>query len=268
MSSEVNFWLTMNPNLRSNLRRIPYARVFAAKLRKVRSSVAGEMHGQKIRFSEDGLSTIHNCDFLEDARFKKALAAAEATGSWQGWPMRWRAYIICWAAERAMNLEGDFVECGVNRGGFARMILDYVDFEGSGKKFFLFDTFKGFSPTHLTAGEKSSEYYSYPDCLEDVRKTFASFRSVDIIPGTVPETLSTREIGRVAFLSIDMNCVMPEIAAANHFWGKLVSGAVVLLDDYGFTEHIEQKHAFDLFAKERGVSVLTLPTGQGLMIKP
>ncbi len=47
-----------------------------------------------------------------------------------------------------------------------------------------------------------------------------------------------------------------------------MDGALVLLDDYGFYNHIEQKKAFDIFAKKKNVEILTLPTGQGLLIKP
>jgi O-methyltransferase len=227
------------------------------------------MHGQRFRFAEDGLSTIHNCDFLDDARFQRALSFAESTDSWHGWPMRWRAYIVCWCAEWAMHLPGDFVECGVNKGGYSRMICEYVTFESSGKRMFLFDTFQGFSDTHLRPEERQmKERYSYSDCLTDVRRTFSEFRSVDIVPGTVPETLAMRNIERCAFLSLDMNCVQPEIAAAEYFWDKMTSGGVIVLDDYGQSAHIAQKLAFDEFASSRGVSVLCLPTSQGLIFKP
>jgi len=244
-----------------------------AELTALRVSLDGRggqgMHGQQFRFAEDGLSTIHNCDFLEDPRFQRALSCAEKTDSWHGWPMRWRAYIVCWCAEWAMHVPGDFVECGVNKGGYARMILEYVTFETSGKRMFLFDTFRGFSDTHLLPEEQHlKESYSYPDCLTAVKRTFSGLRSVDIVPGTVPETLAMRTIEHCAYLSIDMNCVQPEIAAAEYFWDKMSSGGVILLDDYGQTAHIAQKLAFDDFARARGVSILCLPTSQGLIFKP
>ena len=65
----------------------------------------------------------------------------------------------------------------------------------------------------------------------------------------------------------DMNCVQPEIAAAEYFWERLVPGAVMLLDDYGHAGHELQKEAFDRFSKHHGVPLLVLPTGQGLIIK-
>lgn len=73
---------------------------------------------------------------------------------------------------------------------------------------------------------------------------------------------------RVCYLSLDMNCAAPEIAAAEYFWDKLVPGAVIVLDDYGWQKHDEQQPAFDRFAREKGVMVLLLPTGQGLIFKP
>ena len=188
----------------------------------------GAWRGSHSRYREDGLACIHNCDFLQDPGFQKAYAAGCETGSWGSWPLRWRAYVICWC-EIGQLLPGDFVECGVNRGGNVRMIMEYVDFSGLKKRFLLFDTFKGFSKSHLLPEErKVVGKYSYSDCLEQVRKTFGEFPSVSIIDGTVPETLAMDDTERVAFVSIDMNCVKPEIAAAEHFWSKLVPHGVIV----------------------------------------
>jgi hypothetical protein len=76
------------------------------------------------------------------------------------------------------------------------------------------------------------------------------------------------DIRRVCYLSIDMNIVEPEIAAIEFFWDKLSPGAPVVLDDYGWSNYRLQKEAMDRFARQRGVAILTLPTGQGLLLKP
>jgi hypothetical protein len=62
--------------------------------------------------------------------------------------------------------------------------------------------------------------------------------------------------------------VYPEIAAMEFFWDKLVPGALIVLDDYGWIGHYLQKEAIDEFLAPRNVKALTLPTGQGLIIKP
>jgi hypothetical protein len=53
-----------------------------------------------------------------------------------------------------------------------------------------------------------------------------------------------------------------------YFWDKLVSGGIIILDDYGWAKQINQKIAFDKFADIHGDRPLSLPTGQALIIKP
>ena len=60
----------------------------------------------------------------------------------------------------------------------------------------------------------------------------------------------------------------PELKAIEYFWDKLVKGAFVVLDDYAWITCEPQKEVFDKFAIEKGFEILTLPTGQGLIIKP
>jgi hypothetical protein len=65
-----------------------------------------------------------------------------------------------------------------------------------------------------------------------------------------------------------MNIAKPERAAIAYFWPKLSHGAIVVLDDYAWQGFEEQKAAMDEFAERVGVEVLTLPTGQGLILRP
>jgi len=223
-----------------------------------------------LTYNADGLACSNNCDFLNDERFIKAYELGKGTGSWEEYDVRWRAYVVCWAADHVRNLAGDFVECGVNRGGFSRTVIDYVDFPSLRKKFYLLDTFQGLSGECISEAERARgiEPGGYADCYESVLKTFKGF-NVEIIRGVVPQTLAAVETQQVCYLSIDMNCAAPEIAAAEFFWDKLVSGAVIVLDDYGRGDrYYEQKSAFDRFASAKSVQILSLPTGQGLIFKP
>jgi O-methyltransferase len=222
---------------------------------------------------EDGMLTQHSAAFLEDKKFISAYKLGAATNSWKGAAIRWRAYVACWAGQHAAMLPGDFVECGVNRGGLARAIVDYVGFEKLQKKFFLVDTFNGLVPQYLTADEKRKgllEHYNYyeDDSLGAVRETFAPFSNVVVVQGSVPEILPEIPSKCIAYLSLDMNCVWPEQQAAEYFWDLMVPGGIILSDDYGFDLHEEQRRMMDRFAASRGVAVLALPTGQGIIFKP
>jgi hypothetical protein len=216
---------------------------------------------------------VHNHDFMRDPRF---IAAYKRGAAAEGYDPKyfWRSHVALWCASVALALGGDFVECGVCRGMLSSSIMTYLDWNRTGRRFFLFDTFTGLDETQVTdeeiqAGTLASFREMYKEDLYDnAVNNFAEFNNVTIVRGSVPSTLSTVEIGDVAYLSIDMNNTAPEIAAANYFWDKLKPGAPILLDDYGFVRYETQKRAFDKWAAERGVEILALPTGQGLIVKP
>lgn len=219
-------------------------------------------------YAKDGLITFHHSDFLKDPLFQEAYRLGKATGSWHGADIEWRAYVACWAGAKAAKLAGDFVECGVERGGMARAVMHYVGFAKLPKKFYLLDTFCGFPEEHRDLAAPCHRD-SYHECFADAQRTFADVPNAVLVRGKVPESLAWVGAEQVAYLSIDMNCAEPEIAAAEHFWDKLVPGAVMLLDDYGYSDHyVRQKEAFNRFAAARNVQVLLLPTGQGLIMKP
>ena len=224
----------------------------------------------KATYNQDGLVTAHNADFMRDSRFAAAYRAGLSTGSWTFGDLHWRAYVVCWAAARGVDLEGDFVECGVNRGGYALSVINYVDFERLDKTFYLLDTYEGLVERYISPEERGSGVRGgeYEPCYDAVVNTFGTYSNVEIIKGAVPDTLGLVDTERVAFLSLDMNTRDPEIAAAEFFWDRMTSGAAIVLDDYGWRKHLEQKRAFDDFARRRSTQVLALPTGQGLIFKP
>src|SRR5947209_6040766 len=216
-------------------------------------------------YMEDGLLPRRTADFMHDEKFAAAYARGKATGSWNGSNPRWRVYTACWAAAHAAQLPGDFVECGVNRGGMALTILEYLNFNSLRKKFFLLDTFAGF-PEGAQPSKENIGFYQ--DCYEDVVKTFAPYPGVVIVKGEVPGTLNQITSQQISYLSIDMNCAEPEVAVLRELWPRLVPGAIVLLDDYaGGPSHECQKQAFDSLSKEMGFFILTSPTGQGIIAK-
>src|SRR5262249_22936183 len=103
------------------------------------------VHPETITYNDDGLLAIHkDTSFVTDPRFRATYEAGRATRSWGDLEPRWRVYVLCWAAERALGLEGDFVECGVNRGGYSLAVMRYLDFQTVSRRFYLLDTYCGF----------------------------------------------------------------------------------------------------------------------------
>jgi hypothetical protein len=227
----------------------------------------------KITYDKDLLYTYNNADFLKNPLFQKAYAHVKRldTSGITGSGIEWRIHVLCWAAYHASHLDGDFVDCGVNTGLFSRAVMEYVDFKKLDKTYYLLDTFTGLDPQYSSAYEMARHhrigYGDKVDLYEQAKETFSGFNA-KIIKGSVPDTLVHVDTDKVAYLSIDMNCVMPEVAALEFFWDRLVSSAIIILDDYAYPGAEDQKHAHDRFAKSKGIEILTLPTCQGLIVKP
>lgn len=223
----------------------------------------------------------HTVDFTADPRFADAYRFGMhgardfllRVGAGPEIRHEWPVFVCCWAAWHAAHLSGDFVECGTNTGLLSMAVCRYVDFNSLDKDFYLFDTYRGIPSEQISEAERrmGREALSravYRECYEETKKNFAGYPRARLIRGKVPDSLSTVQIQRVCYLSIDMNAALPEIAALEHFWDKLSPGAPVVLDDYGKAQFLEQKRGADEFARRRGVQVLNLPTGQGLLLKP
>lgn len=232
-----------------------------------------------LTYNTDGLATVHDANFLTEPTFAEACELGMQTGHHYGADVHveWRIHVACWAAWHGAQLEGDFVECGVNTGILSRAVCHYLQFEQlKDRRFYLIDTYAGIpveqaADANAEAGMRAlnAEYYKFDDLLGMVTRTFSAYPNVEIVQGAVPDVLARVTPEKVAYLSIDMNGPAAEIAAGEWFWDRLVPGAIMVLDDYGFGgHHVPQRIAWDDFAKRRGLKVLSMPTGQGLIIKP
>jgi hypothetical protein len=230
-------------------------------------------------YAQDGLISVHSHAFMQDPAFIRAYArGVRAIGGIDTYQWHWRVHVGLWVAKVAAGLEGDFVECGVNRGFLSSAIMEYLDWNSLDRVFYLLDTFAGLDERFVLDSERrggvlrknAEDLHSgfYVRGVDEVRANFAQWSRARIVEGAVPETLVQVSATRVAYLHLDMNSAPPEVAALGYFWDRLVAGAPVLLDDYAYLGYTPQKLAMDDFAHAHGVTVCSLPTGQGLIIRP
>jgi O-methyltransferase len=227
--------------------------------------------------TSDGIAVVgRNLSFLDEPNFARAWEKSKTANN-EGWPagvpdVRWRAHIVLWAARRGLALEGDFVECGVHTGLYSLVILEMLDLEKAGKVFHLFDTFNGIPMERLTNAERKHATMANASIYRDVwtiaQRNFAPHRAARLVKGELPVSLDRASIGKIAFLSMDLNNAIAEKETIERLWDKIVPGAAIVLDDFAWVG-LEDQHAMWLrFAATKGCEILTLPTGQGLIIVP
>lgn len=226
-----------------------------------------------LKYAHDLLYTYHNSDFISEPRFAESYQLCKTLGGelLRNYDIEWRLHVLCWAAAHGAKLNGDFVDCGVYTGFCARAIIHYTEFAKLKKKYWLMDTFQGLDSRHSTSYELGRNatlgYQKVGDRFSAVQKTFKDF-NVELIKGPIPETLPKARPNKVAFLSVDLNAAAPEVAALEYFWPRMASGAFIILDDYGYPGCLNQKEAHDKWARSMQVEILSMPTCQGLIIKP
>ena len=218
-------------------------------------------------FAADMLIALaKNMGFLQDPAFARAMGAEPRNE--QEKSLVWRLHVLCWCAENALRLPGDFVECGVYKGFSTSVVARYLDFGKRDKHWYLYDTFNGIPPDDLNAGQPDVESYRDPGLYESVVQRFASYPNISVIRGRVPEVLIKDAPERIAFIHLDMNSARAEIGALETLYARIVPGGFLVFDDYGWFAYRDQKAAEDRFFADKGMKVLELPTGQGLVIRP
>ncbi len=228
-------------------------------------------------YDQDGLFTYHSDAFRTDRRFRQAYERGLQTTRGNDPMHEWRIHIGIWCAVNASKIPGDFVECGTNVGFMASSIMQYLDWNSIDKRFYLIDTFTGPVLSQLNTQEIEDGRKEFFDKLrslggldytfEEVKRNFAEWKKAIVIKGVIPDILDSVPASSVAFLHIDLNCALPEVAALRFFWPKLSPGAHILLDDFAYSGFEPQRLAMSSVADELGVTIAYLPSGQGLLIK-
>lgn len=127
-------------------------------------------------------------------------------------------------------------EIGVWRGGSALLINQVKNKMGSKGDLFLFDTFQGVAKTsdkdhYYTGGEHSDTSKDF------VERLFETDSTVKIFEGIFPEE-SGKNIDRsIAFsmVHVDVDVYKSCKDIVSYFKDRLVSGGVIIIDDYGFS---------------------------------
>ncbi|WP_443034318.1 TylF/MycF/NovP-related O-methyltransferase [Streptomyces sp. BE147] len=200
-------------------------------------------------------------------------------------PERLNALILATRHIVRHDIPGDIVECGVWRGGSmqacAKTLLSLGETE---RELYLFDTYEGMTPPTaedlrrdgrsaqelLDAQGKDRPIWAVAS-LEDVMAGFATVpypkSRIHYVRGRVEDTLPANAPERISILRLDTDWYASTRHELEHLYSRLVSGGVLLIDDYGYWQGSRQ--AVDEFLEKTGERLLLLRMDEGrIAVKP
>ena len=189
------------------------------------------------------------------------------------------------------KIEGDFVECGVWRGGsiiavlktlesvysFEREIYLYDTFEGMTKPINVDKSFLGSSAIDVLhksrIGRRTQHqagviaYSTLSDVRTGIEETNYPSSKIHYIVGDVIETLKSSSHKKIALLRLDTDWYESTKAELEHLWDSVSSGGIVILDDYDYWQGARK--AVDEFFQKRGINLfkMKLTSGGRIIIK-
>ncbi len=163
---------------------------------------------------------------------------------------------LCYVLEN--KIPGDFVECGVWKGGSAMMIALVLKKYGiTDKKIYLYDTFEGMTePTEedktvkgrdaegmmkkeVSDKESATSVWCYSP-IDEVKKNIHStgypVSQILFIKGKVEDTLSANLPGRLALLRLDTDWYVSTKTELELLYPLLEKKGILIIDDFGHWE--------------------------------
>ncbi len=178
-----------------------------------------------------------------------------------------RLYVLFSMAQNAIHLHGDFWECGVYRGGTARMLAEFLAQNARPEmKLHLFDTFEGMPDTDPEVDLHKKGDFS-DTSLAAVKAVVGNLDRVDFWPGWIPETFRSMQKARIALAHVDVDIYQSVWDCCEFIYPRLEPGGAMLFDDYGFPSCPGARKAVDDFFAEKPEAPIVLPTGQALAIR-
>lgn len=172
------------------------------------------------------------------------------------------------------QIPGDFVECGVWRGGSAMMMaLALKELGDTSRELYLYDTYEGMSePTEKdkdfrgsSAGnlmknskkEEEQNVWCFSP-IEDVKANLASTGypagKIHFIQGKVEETIPGKIPSAVSLLRLDTDWYESTYHELKYLYPLLSRTGVLILDDYGHWKGARE--AADTYFRETGIDLL------------
>jgi hypothetical protein len=172
------------------------------------------------------------------------------------------------------SIPGAIVECGVWRGGSMMAVAKtLIGVESIDRDLYLYDTFEGMSdptvadvdwagtPASQRLAQESREAAGSVWCLAPLDEVGRAMQGTGyppartrLVKGMVEQTIPAVAPEKIALLRLDTDWYESTRHELNHLFPRLVSGGVLILDDYGHWQGA--RRAWDEYSAEHQVKML------------
>lgn len=178
------------------------------------------------------------------------------------------------------GLDGAIAECGCFKGlssyVFCHMAREVrPDFDGA--NYFIFDSFEGLSapgPEDRILDAKAGDVGStardegaFAAGLDEVKRVLSEFPAITYVKGWIPNSFEGVPERKYRFVHIDVDLYEPTLGALEYFFPRLTHHGVIVCDDYAHLHWPGARRAFDEYCRPRGIPIVALTTGQGVICR-
>lgn len=176
-----------------------------------------------------------------------------------------RLFVLYQLARSVADQAGNTVECGVWQGA-SSFVLCKATQPAVGRTHHVVDSCAGLSAPSAQDGQHwAAGTFASPETV--IRKNLLPF-SVQYHTGWIPEVFKTGfEDRRLIFVHIDVDLAQPTWDSLSFLYERVLSGGIILSDDYGSPLCPGARWAFDRFMADKREKIVELPTAQAFIIK-
>ena len=182
-----------------------------------------------------------------------------------------RCYMLYALASQAANLNGQWYECGVYKGGTATMLANLLSDKrkNNSTHLHLFDTFAGMPETDPIKDLHDQGDFSDTSIEAVSAQVYQHLTDNSLIhfyKGFIPDTFASLENHQIAFAHIDVDIYKSIIDSCEFIYPRMQRGGFMIFDDYGFGSCPGARASVDEFFADKPEQVIVLPTGQALVV--
>ncbi|HDR4948344.1 TPA: TylF/MycF family methyltransferase [Bacillus cereus] len=164
------------------------------------------------------------------------------------------------------NIDGDFIETGVWRGGACIFMRGFLKaYELTNRKVWVADSFEGLPKPDIKnyPQDKDDTLYQYDYLrvsLEEVQKNFGKYdlldHQVQFLKGWFKDTLPSAPIEKIALLRLDGDMYESTMDSLTNLYDRVSPGGFIIIDDYALPTC---KNAISDFRKKHSIETPFIP---------